>query len=76
MNWMNVLAHIILNKNLYCVLINAHYFVHMGINILVVEYSVAQIYLESQPCYSADYQVVNIEAISASHKAMHTVMVS
>ena len=25
---------------------------------LVVEYSVAQDYLESQPCYSADYQLV------------------
>ena len=42
----------------------------------VVECSVAQDYLESQPHYSADYQLVNTEAISASHKAMHIVMVS
>ena len=34
---------------------------------LVVECSVSHVYLESQPCYSTDYQVVNIEAISASH---------
>ena len=34
---------------------------------LVVECSVSQVYLGSQPGYSADYQVVNIEAISASH---------
>ena len=72
----NVLAHIILNKKLHRVLINAYYFVHMGINILVVEYSMARVYLESQPCYSADCQVVNMEAISASHEAMHMVMVS
>ena len=42
----------------------------------VVECSVAQDYLESQPCYSADNQLVNIEAILASHKAMSVVMVS
>ena len=41
-----------------------------------VECSVAQDYLESQPCYSADYQLVNTEAISASHKPMHVVMVN
>ena len=42
----------------------------------VVESSVALGYLESQPHYSADYQLVNTEAISASHEAMHMVMVS
>ena len=42
----------------------------------VVECSVAQDYLESQLCYSADYQLVNTEAISASHKATCVVMVS
>ena len=42
----------------------------------VVECSVAWDYLESQPCCSADYQLVNTEAISASHEAMHVVMVS
>ena len=42
----------------------------------VVEYSVVQDYLESQLLYSADYQLVNTEAISASHEAMHMVMVS
>ena len=36
---------------------------------LIVECSVAPDYLESQPRYSADYQLVNIKAISASHKA-------
>ena len=41
----------------------------------VVEYSVTQESLESQPRYSADYQLVNTEAISGSHKAMHMVMV-
>ena len=43
---------------------------------LVVECSVAQDYLESQLRYSADYELVNTEAISASHKAMRMVMVS
>ena len=38
---------------------------------LTVEYSVAWDYLESQPRYSADYQLVNIEAILASHEARH-----
>ena len=38
---------------------------------LIVEYSVASDCLESQPRYSADYQLVNIEAISASHEARH-----
>ena len=38
--------------------------------------SVAQDYLESQPHYSADYQLVITEAISASHEAMRVVMVS
>ena len=33
-------------------------------------------YLESHPHYSADYQLINNEAISASHKAMHMIMVS
>ena len=33
----------------------------------VVECSVARDYLESQPCYSADYQLDNTKAISASH---------
>ena len=37
----------------------------------IVEFSVARDYLESQPSYSADYQLVNIEAISASHEAQH-----
>ena len=41
-----------------------------------MECSVAQDYLESQPHYSGDYQLVSIEAISASHEAMHVVMVS
>ena len=36
---------------------------------------VTQDYLKSQPRYSADYQLVNIKAISATHKAMHMVMV-
>ena len=38
----------------------------------IVECSVARDYLESQPHYSADYQLINIKAISASHKARHT----
>ena len=42
----------------------------------VVECSLAQDYLKSQPCYSADYQLVNTETISASHEAMRLVMVS
>ena len=42
---------------------------------LVVE-CVARHYLESQPCYSADYQLAYIEAISASHEAIYTVIVS
>ena len=37
----------------------------------IVECSVVRDYLESQPRYSADYQLVNIEAISASHEARH-----
>ena len=37
----------------------------------IVECSEAWYYLESQPRYSADYQLVNIEAISASHEAQH-----
>ena len=41
----------------------------------VVECSVAQDYLESQPCCSADYQLVNTEIISASHEAICMVMV-
>ena len=41
----------------------------------VVECSVAQDHLESQPHYSADYKLIITEAISASHKAMHLVMV-
>ena len=36
----------------------------------VVECSVAQDYLESQLWDSADYQLFNTEAISASHEAM------
>ena len=36
----------------------------------VVECSVAQDYLESQLWDSADYQLVNTEAISTSHEAM------
>ena len=44
---------------------------------LVVEYSmVVWDYLESQLRYNADYQLINIEAISASHKAMCVVMVA
>ena len=42
----------------------------------VVECSVEQDYLESQPHYSSDYQLINTEAISGIHKAMHVVMVS
>ena len=42
----------------------------------VVECSVAQDYLESQPHYSSDYQLINTEAISESHEAMCVVMVS
>ena len=41
----------------------------------VVECSVAQDYLESQPHYSADCQLVNTEVISASHEAMQVAMV-
>ena len=37
----------------------------------IVECSVKMNYLESQPRYSADYQLVNIEAISSSHEAQH-----
>ena len=36
----------------------------------VVECSMAQDYLESQLWDSADYQLVNTEAISASHQVM------
>ena len=42
----------------------------------VVECSVVWNYLESQLNYSADYQVINVEAISVSHKAMCVVIVS
>ena len=42
----------------------------------VVECSVVQYYLESQPSYSVDYQLVNTEAILASHEAMRVVMVN
>ena len=42
---------------------------------LVVECSVAWDYWESQPCYSANHQLVNIKAISASHEAMRLVLV-
>ena len=42
----------------------------------VVECSVAWDYLENQPQYSAHYQLINMEAISATHKAIHVVMVS
>ena len=38
---------------------------------LIVKCSVVWDYLESQPRYSADYQLVNIKAISASHEARH-----
>ena len=38
---------------------------------LIVGCSEAWYYLENQPRYSADYQLVNIEAISASHEAQH-----
>ena len=48
----------------------------MGTAQPVVECSVARDYLENQPHYSADYQLINIEAISASHKAMRILMVS
>ena len=37
----------------------------------IVEGSETQYYLESHPRYSADYQLVNIKAISASHEAQH-----
>ena len=36
-----------------------------------MEGSEAWYYLESQPRYNTDYQIVNIEAISASHEAQH-----
>ena len=36
----------------------------------VVECFVAWDYLDCQQCYSADYQLVNTEAISARHKTM------
>ena len=36
---------------------------------LIVECSVGWDYLESQPCYNSDYELVNIKAISASHEA-------
>ena len=35
----------------------------------IVEYSVVRDYLKSQPRYSVDYQLINNEAISASHEA-------
>ena len=41
----------------------------MPTTLFSVEGSEARDYLESQPCYSADYQLVNIETISASHEA-------
>ena len=41
----------------------------------VVECFVEWEYLESQLRYSADYQIINTEAISASHEAMYMVMV-
>ena len=37
----------------------------------IVEFSVALDYLDSQLHYSTDYQLVNIEAISASHEPRH-----
>ena len=37
----------------------------------IVEGSEVRYYLDSLPRYSADYQLVNIEAISASHEAQH-----
>ena len=37
----------------------------------IVKGSEARNYLESQPRYSVDYQLVNIEAILASHEAQH-----
>ena len=43
---------------------------------LVLECSVAYGYLESQLCDSTDDQLINTEAISASHKVMRVVMVS
>ena len=43
---------------------------------LVVECSMTQESLKSQPRYSADYKLVNTEAISGSHEAMSMVMVS
>ena len=43
---------------------------------LVVECSVAQGLYEGPATLCADYQVINIKAISVSHKAMHMVMVS
>ena len=42
----------------------------------VVKCSVAQDYLDSQPHDTAEYQFVNTEALSESHKAMRVVMVS
>ena len=37
----------------------------------IVEWSVARDYLESQPHYNADYQLINIKTISANHEARH-----
>ena len=42
----------------------------------VVKCSVARDYLESQPRYSASYQVVNTKSILPSHEAIRAVMVS
>ena len=42
----------------------------------VVECSVTQNYLENQSHYSANYQLINVEVISANHKSMHIDMVS
>ena len=43
---------------------------------LIVEGSEARYYLESQPCYSADYQLVNVEAIPRSPAARGLCIVS
>ena len=43
---------------------------------LVGECSVVQDYLESHPRFSADYQLVNTEAILANYEALRMVMVS
>ena len=53
-------------------LINAYCFVNMGTGCIC---SVAQNYLEIQPCYSVDYQAINVKATFTSHEATCVIMV-